>query len=262
MKKRIKKVLELLPNTSDNEPISELPRITNETVAIHREAVIGGARKYIYPLQHSKHKIVLISTGLLLFLSVGFFIFCALSLYRLKNGSAFMHQVSKVLPFPIARTGTTFIAYENYLFELRHYTHYYTTQQGLDFNTTEGKQQLADFRERALEKVINDSYIKRMAAKGKISVSDKEVDNQINIIRSQNRLGGSDEVFEDVLREFWAWSLNDFRRSLKLEMLNQKLTASLDGGNDSSGSIGIGRITGGHRFFRYSKEVFKRSIKG
>src|SRR5665811_1430574 len=40
------------------EALSGVPRITNETVAEHREAVLSGARKYIYPLQHSKRRIV------------------------------------------------------------------------------------------------------------------------------------------------------------------------------------------------------------
>ncbi len=33
-----------------------MPRITTETIAAHREEVIGKARKYIYPLQHSKNR--------------------------------------------------------------------------------------------------------------------------------------------------------------------------------------------------------------
>ena len=49
-----------------SEAISNVPRITNDTVADHREDVLSSARKYIYPLQHSKHSIVRISLGLLI----------------------------------------------------------------------------------------------------------------------------------------------------------------------------------------------------
>ncbi|HEY5141493.1 MAG TPA: hypothetical protein VIJ25_19585, partial [Methylococcales bacterium] len=54
------------------EAISSLTRITNETVAEHREAVLSTARKYIYPLEHSKHRIVVVSTALLITMVVGF----------------------------------------------------------------------------------------------------------------------------------------------------------------------------------------------
>ncbi len=232
MKRRFRKALKqkvLNRNEEVENPEGEsVPRITNETVAAHREEVIGQARKYIYPLQHSKHRIVLISTALFIAVFVSFFTYCTLALYKLQTNSAFLYRVTQVIPFPIAETSNHFVAYENYLFELRHYVHYYVTQQKLDFNTPAGKQQLADFKKRALDKVINDSYIKQLASQHKIKVTDREVDDQITIVRNQNRLGDSDKVFADVLREYWGWSINDFKRSLRSELLSQKVVAALD----------------------------------
>src|ERR1700684_304923 len=63
------------------EAFENIPRITNETVAEHREDVLRGARKYKYPLAHSKHRIVIISTGLIIVAVVSFFIYSALALY-------------------------------------------------------------------------------------------------------------------------------------------------------------------------------------
>ena len=40
------------------EALSDVPRITSDTVEEHREEVLSSARKYIYPLQHSKHHVV------------------------------------------------------------------------------------------------------------------------------------------------------------------------------------------------------------
>ena len=178
MKRRIKRLLKR--KIREERPADEgVPRITNETVAAHREEMLGKARKYIYPLQHSKHRIVLISTGIAIAVIITFFSYCTLALYRFQSSSTFLYRVTQVVPFPIARSGGHFISYENYLFELRHYTHYYITQQKLDFNTPEGKQQLVDFRRRALDKVINDSYIKQLAAQRKVSVSDREVDDEV-----------------------------------------------------------------------------------
>jgi len=224
---RIKKRVTKQPK---EEPLSKdgAPRITNETVAEHREEVLSSARKYIYPLQHSKHKIVLITTSLLIAVIVGFFTFTMVSLYRVKSYSSFLYGVTKVMPFPVAKAGNSYVAYENYLFELKHYIHYYQNQQKLDFSTDSGKQQLDEFKKRALTKVVDDAYIKQLASEKKVTVSDKEVDNEIQIVRSQNRLGGSTKVFEDVLKEYYGWSINDFRRSLKQQLLAQKLLPVLD----------------------------------
>ena len=179
-----------------------VPRITNETVAAHREEVLGTARKYIYPLQHSKHRIVLVSTALIIMAVVVFFTYSTLALYKFQASSTFLYRVSQVMPFPIARAAGRFVSYEDYLFELRHYTHYYENQLATDFTDPKNKPQLDDFKRRALEKVINDAYVKKLAARESITVTDKEVDDQIAIVRNQNRLGSDDKVFEDVLKDY------------------------------------------------------------
>jgi len=237
MKKKIRGLIEKgkdkLPVQKDevevmSDAAKTAPRITNETVAEHREKVLGSARKYIYPLQHSKHKIVLISTGLFISAVVLFFSYTVTALYKLQSTSTLLYRVTQVLPLPVAKAGKRFVAYENYLFELRHYMHYYTTQQKLDFKSESGKQQLADFKKRALNEVVDAAYVKELAAKNHISVSDREVNDQIAIVRAQNRLGGSDKVFEDVLKDYWGWSVDDFKRELKQQLLAQKVVASLD----------------------------------
>jgi hypothetical protein len=61
------------PEERASEAFANVPRITNETVAEHREEVLSSARKYIYPLRHSKHRVVRISILLLIIVVVGFF---------------------------------------------------------------------------------------------------------------------------------------------------------------------------------------------
>src|SRR5882724_6045919 len=113
------------PSESLQEAIEGIPRITNETVAEHREEVLSSARKYIYPLQHSAHRVVLISASLFIAVVVAFFTYCLLALYRFHTSSWFIYAVTQVMPFPVAKAGPHFISYESYLFELRHYIHYY-----------------------------------------------------------------------------------------------------------------------------------------
>ncbi|MCA9337304.1 peptidylprolyl isomerase [Candidatus Saccharibacteria bacterium] len=210
------------------EPPKTVPRITNKTVEEHRDEVLSSAKKYIYPLQHSKHKIVLISVSIFIATLIAFFTYCTLALYKFQGSSTFLYKVTQVIPFPVARIGGDFVAYENYLFELRRYMHYYETQQQLDLNSESGQQQLDDFKKRALEKVINFAYIKELAKQNNITVSDQEVETQIELLRTQNRLGSGDKVFEEVLKDYFGWSRADFKRYLEQEMLTQKVIAALD----------------------------------
>lgn len=239
----------------------DVPRITNDTVAAHREEVLNSARKYVYPLQHSKDKIVMITTTVVIVAFIAFFSYCMLALYRLETNSTFIYRVTQVLPFPIARAGKNFIAYENYLFELRHYTHYYTNQQQEDFTSERGQQQLAEFKKRALDKVVNDAYVKQIAKQHGIVVTDQEIEAQIDIMRKQNRLGGSDKVFEDVLRDYWGWSVNDFKRSLRTSLLAQKVVAQLDTETHQQAEAALAEVQGGADFAEVAKKYSEDPTK-
>lgn len=140
-----------------------------------------------------------------------------------------MYRVTQVIPFPVARAGGNFISYENYLFELRHYMHYYEVKQKRDFSGDSGnKQQLDDYKAKSLDKVINDNYIKKIAKENNIRVEESEVDDVIVIARNQNRLGGSTKSYEDSLKEYYGWTVNDFKRVIRAKLLEEKVNAFLD----------------------------------
>lgn len=257
MKKSKKRIRKLLPKRKKNEeaPQAEgVPRITTETIAEHREEVLGSARKYIYPLQHSKHRILLISVSVLIIGIISFFAYVTLSLYKFNSSSTFLYRVTQVLPLPVAKAGSQLVDYENYLFELRHYKHYYESQLKLDFKTPEGKEQLDAFKKQALDKVINDAYIKQLAEKYNLSVSDRELDEQIEIVRAQNRLGNSEQVFEDVLKDYWGWSVDDFRRTLRQQILAQKVVATLDTATRERAEQALGELKSGKEFSDVAKK--------
>lgn len=242
------------PKAMDYEQaVEDLPRITNETVAEHREQVIGSARRFIYPLQHSKKRIVAISSSIFGALVIGFIVYIMLSLYSFQTTSGFMYRVTQVLPLPVAKAGPSFVSYESYLFQLRHYMHYYQTQQSVDFASEAGKSQLKEYRKQALEQVVNYAYVSQLAKEHKVSVSDTEVDEAVAILKEQNRLGDNNQVLEDVLREYWGWTLSDFKRELRQQLLAQKVVAVLDTESSNKAQQALGELQGGADFATVAK---------
>ncbi|HET8709081.1 MAG TPA: SurA N-terminal domain-containing protein, partial [Candidatus Saccharimonadales bacterium] len=231
-----------------------LPRITNETVAAHREEVLSSARKYIYPLQHSKHRVVMVSVVLLVVAVLGFFAYCCTALYRFQSTSGFIYGVTQVIPFPVAKAGSRYVSYDSYLFELRRYMHYYKTQQEVDFSSKSGEQQLADFKRRALDKVIEVAYAKQLAKQYGVSVSNRDINNEIALVKAQNRLGSSQQVFEDVLSEYWGWTIQDFKRELRDEILEQKVAAKLDTAARHNADLAYQKLQSGESFATVAKE--------
>lgn len=265
MKRKLKKIL------SKNKPTPEVEqpgsnRITNDTVAAHREEVLSSARKYIYPLQHSKHRIVMVTTTLIIVAALAFTSYSLIALYRLESTSSFLYRVTQIVPFPVAKAGPRLVSYENYLFELRHYMYFYQNQQKLDFNTPAGKQQLQDYKKRALEKVINDAYVKQLADQNKLSVSEQEVSDQITILRRQNRLGGSDQAYADALKQNFGWTTDDFRRVIKQQLLEQKVVSTLDQATHQRAEAALAELKGGADFkavaAKYSDDAGSKASGG
>lgn len=236
------------PEEKVSEAISNAPRITNETVAGHREEVLSSARKYIYPLQHSKHRVVRISVGLFIAVVVVFFVAIGLALYKFQNTSTFIYDVTRIIPLPVAKAGNSWVSYESYLFELRRNMHYYKTQQAANFDTPDGKGQLARLKGQAMSQVVQDAYVKQLAKEQGVSVSNQAVTNQLNLVRSQNRLGSNDRVFKDVLDEFWGWSESDFRRALKQQLLQQAVVTKLDTAANAKAESALQQVRGGEDF--------------
>ena len=235
------------------EAFEKIPQITNETVAEHREGILRGARKYKYPLAHSKHRIVIISTALSILAVVAFLVYIGLALYKFQSSSSFMYRVTQVLPVPVARAGSHFVTYENYLFELRRYQHYYQTQQRVDFNGQDGKNQLDRYRPVAMEQVVQAAYVKQLASQNKVSVSGAEVDAELASLQAQNQT--TRQELADVTNKFFGWSLDDLRRQIKQELLAQKVAAKLDKSSHAKADAALAQLRGGADFAAVAAQV-------
>lgn len=245
------------------EPVS---RVTNETVAEAREDVLKSARKFVYPLTHSKHKVLMISTVLTTLVVIAFLSVMLVSLYKKKDSSNFTYHVTQVLPFPIARVGPSFVLYENYLFELKRYIYYYNNVEKIDFDSPKYKPQLDDQKKKILDRVINQAYIKKIAKEKDISVSEDEIDNRLESLKKQNRLGNNDKVFEDTLRDFYDWSVSDFRRSIRNDILTSKVLAVIDIDTRTRANKALDELKSGGDFAaitaKYSDDTITKDLGG
>jgi len=241
------------------EAFENIPRITNETVAEHREYVLRGARKYKYPLAHSKHRIVIISTVLIVVAIVGFFVYSTLALYKFQSSSGFTYRVTQVVPFPIARAGNSFVSYENYLFELRRYEHYYQSQQQVDFSSQSGKDQLNSYKPQALNEVIQDAYVKQLAAQNGVTVTAADLNGELATLQAQNQ--SSPQELADVTSKFFGWSIDDLKRELTQELLAQKVAAKLDTATQARAASVLAQLKGGADFTTLATQYSDASDK-
>jgi parvulin-like peptidyl-prolyl isomerase len=103
--------------------------------------------------------------------------------------------------------------------------------------------------------VIDYAYVDEIAKKRHITVTDGELNDAIRLVRSQNRLGSNNQVFEDVLKEFWGWSVNDFKRELRQQMLEEKVVSTLDTGTHDRAKGVYAQLATGADFATVAKQT-------
>lgn len=246
--------------------LSYVSKITEDTLTKHREEVLSSARKYIYPLKHSRHHFVRLSLGILLAAIVVFLVYTTLEIYYFQSTSDFIYSVSEVIPYPVAKAGPSWVSYYSYLFELRRNMHYYETQQQANFSTSSGKAQLTSLKKLAMNQVILNAYVKQLASKYNVSVSNADVNNEITLVREENRLGNNNQVLNGVLKDYWGWTMNDFKQELKQELLQQAVVAKLDTATNQLANTVYAQLQSGANFAteaeQYSDDTTTKSNGG
>lgn len=210
------------------KPVVEKPsRITNETVAEHREQILAGGRKFKYPVQYAKHKLVLNSVfiglgALLLLFVLGWYL-----LYHAQYNSKFMYRLTQLVPVPVANVDGENVRYSEYLKKYRSDIFSLVQQEQINLKSADGKRQSEYYKRRELDSAIKEAYVTKLARQQNITVSRTEIDDFIT--RTVNSKAISLEAYEKtVLRNFYDWSLDEYRGVVRARLLNQKVSFAID----------------------------------
>lgn len=204
-------------------PELEAPdRVTNDTVSHHREEVLSKGRQFKYPFHRSKHRIAIISIGVVVAAVLVLGSIMGLQLYRWQDTSDFTRSVTNVLPFPVARVNGSFTHYESYLFELNSSLHWQEKYGTTDLRSPDGKRQVEFMKRSALDKALTNTVAHTLAKKNKITVDDKDVDAVIARVKAN----GSN--LNQILGEQFDFTETELRRYIKDNLLRQKVARDLD----------------------------------
>lgn len=181
----------------------------------------------------SRKTIILIG-GVVVGLVVLLLIVFGVLIYKYKSDSSTVYAVAQVVPYPVEKVNGGYVGYGEYLFELKSVKQYYqsqTTQSGqpgINFNSADGKTKLATLRKQVLTQLTTDTITKQLIAKNKVSVSVKEVNDQVDQIVKAS--GGLDKV-KSVLNKFYGWTLEDLKKKVHFQLAKQKLQDKLSKDN-------------------------------
>lgn len=199
-------------------------RITNDTVAEHREKVLAGGRKLKYPLQYTRTKLVrntiIISLAALLVLAA----LVWAQLYIWKDTSDLAYRVTRVLPLPIARIDGESVRYSDYLLYHRSTMAVLEEQKRLDGDMAADRVRFQ--QQQAIDKALEDAYANKIAKERNIQISDQQVDEVIN--RVQEESGMSKSAYEGVVKSQFNWTMDELRQTMRYTLIRRGVAFSVD----------------------------------
>lgn len=222
MKNLVKKVRE------KKLPKEPQGRITTDTLAEHRERVLAGGRKFKYPVQYARHKLVINAivigvAAIIVFVVLGWYM-----LYPGQNTSDFMYRVTRVVPVPVASIDGQQVRYSDYLMKYRSAVHYLVEKERIDVKTDDGKRQLSFVKSQAMNDAVADAYAAKLAKELDLEVTDADLEVYLKQQLLSNDGEVSESTYNSVIKDYYGWSPDEYRRAMKSKLLRQMVSYEID----------------------------------
>lgn len=230
LKAKIKEIMKKLVSKirTRKQPKEPVGRITNDTLAEHREKVLAGGRKFKYPIQYARHKLVInaaiiAGSALILLVATGAYL-----LYGAQNTSEFMYRVTKVVPVSVASVDGQSVRYSEYLMKYRSALHYLVEKERVDMKTDDGKRQRTFIKDSSMNDAVADAYARKLAKEHDITVKSEEVDDFLKSARQADGEEFSEAAQAGVIADYYNWTMAEYRGIIADKLLRQKVSYKID----------------------------------
>ncbi len=206
------------------------PKITNKTIEKNRKKILASGRKFKYPIQYEKHKLVInaILVGVVLMLSLSAYVYW--QLYRVYSDSYFAYRITRFIPLPVAKIDGESALYSDYLGQYRSSMHYYQNKEIDQTPDKESQQRLSkNFKEKALDNAIKIAYARKLAKELNITVTEKEKADDLDMKLSLGSTKISIQAFNNTAKGYYGLNPAEYQRVfIENPILLQKVSLAID----------------------------------
>ena len=199
-----------------------------EKVEERREEVLAKGRKFKYPLQWTKHRVVintiLIALILLALIIAGIWI----GLYKLGMTNDLLFRVTEVVPLPVATVDGEDARFSDYLMFYRSSMTSIERQSSNQYNEGSIEDLIAEYKRTALTDAEKYTYAAKLAKEQNIEVTPEEVNTEF---QRHLKIGGvdrSEEGFIKIIKDNFGLDKTEYDRMLYLTLLKSKVEQAID----------------------------------
>lgn len=204
------------------------PKTEREKVEERREEVLAKGRKFKYPLQYTKHKLV-INTILVAAVAVVAMVVAGwLALYQFQSTGEMMYRVTQVLPVPVAEVDGAKVRYSDFLMIYRSNLQTSEQQSGQLGNTEDDGLVRAEYKRTALEAAVEYTYAMKLGKELGLSVAEEEIDQAFDEHRKVGGVERGEEAFLKIVQDNFGMNRREYRRMLELTLMKAKVEQEID----------------------------------
>lgn len=206
----------------------DVKKTEQERVEERRDEVLSKGRKFKYPLQWTRHRVV-VNAILIAFVVVALLVVGGwLALYRFNMTDDLLFRVTKVIPVPVATVDDEKVPFSDYLMLYRSSMLSIERQSGSQFDDTSLEQLRTEYKISALEEAEKYAYAAKLAKEAEITVSDEEIDHEFARHLNIGGVERSEESFIKIIGDNFGLNKDEYRRMLYLSLLKSKVEVKID----------------------------------
>lgn len=199
-----------------------------ERVEERREEVLARGRKFKYPLQWTKHRVV-VNTVLIAVVTIAILITSGwMALYQFGDTSEMLFRVTKILPVPVANVDGENVPFSDYLMFYRSGITAVERQAGQ--SVTEGDIDVlrAQYKRVALSSAEEYTYATKLAKELDLAVTKEEIANEFSRHLSIGGVERSEAGFMKIIEENFGLARDEYDRMIYLTLLKAKVEMEID----------------------------------
>ena len=218
-----------------------------EKLDLRREEVLAKGRKFKYPMQFAKHRLVFITLAIAIIAVISGGVFGWVLLYKSQNTGDVLYRLTTVLPVPVARIDGEPVRYSDYLMIFRSSITPVEQQNGASDSQADTDSVREYYKRTALNDAEDYTYAMKLAKQMDIVVTDEMIDKAFD---EHRKLGGAErsrEGFLKVLKDNFDLSEKEYRRLLYLSLIKEEVSKRIDiaATNQAEQALAKARTAGG-----------------
>ena len=199
-----------------------------EKVEERREEVLARGRKFKYPLQWTKHRVV-INTILIAVVTIAILVTSGwLALYQFGETGEMLFRITKILPIPVAQIDGENVLFSDYLMFYRSGMTSIERQSGQSVTEGDIETLRTEYKRAALTEAEEYTYAMKLAKEFGLTVTNEEIASEFNKHLSIGGTERSEAGFMKIIEENFGLTKDEYERMIYLTLLRAKVEMAID----------------------------------